>query len=111
MSVLPKVQDTGIRLTGVDPALGQGCSDEKVTEDAAAQGRPRRIVARFLLLAAASAAMYLLFFYSCDRLLPLLTSCTLIGALVVMGLALGFCLVYGACAGYLLELLGIRELE
>lgn len=71
----------------------------------------RRAAIRFALFATASAAMYLTFFGSIDQLFPLLTAGSLVGAAAVIGLALVFCLIHGACANYLLELLGIRELR
>lgn len=69
------------------------------------------LIVRFAILAGASVTMYTLFFGSIDRLSPVLTSGTPVGAGSVIGLALCFSLVYGCCAGCFLELLGLRELK
>jgi len=71
----------------------------------------RSKLARFLGFAIASALMYGVFFSSTDRLFPLLTAGTTISAVSVIALALTFSFIYGCCANYLLELLGLHELK
>ncbi len=69
------------------------------------------VLVRFLVFAVASALMYGIFFSFTDQLFPLLTAGTAAGAALVISLALAFSLMYGTCANYLLELLGLRELK
>ena len=71
----------------------------------------RPLLVRFLVFAIASGLMYGIFFSSTDQLFPLLTAGTSAGAALVISLALAFSFIYGTCANYLLELLGLRELK
>jgi hypothetical protein len=68
---------------------------------------PKTTLSRFALSAAGSVLLYALFFGNIDRLFPVLTSGTYLGAALVIALALTFSLTYGTCANYFLELLGM----
>ena len=71
----------------------------------------RSTVVRFVVFGVASILIYALFFGSVDQLFPVLTAGNMIGAGVVVALALCFSLIYGTFANYLLEVLGLRELK
>ena len=73
--------------------------------------RPSKNLLMLIGLGAASIALYAIFFAFIDDLSALLTSGSIGGAVLVIGLALTFSLVHGSFAHALLEILGIRELK
>jgi hypothetical protein len=73
--------------------------------------RPSSAVLGLIGFGVASVALYATFFIFIDPLSSLLTSGSIGGAMLVIGLALTFSLVHGSFAHALLEVIGIRELK
>jgi hypothetical protein len=73
--------------------------------------RPSRAVVGLIMFGAASVTLYGIFFAFIDDLSALLTSGSIGGAVLVIGLALTFSLIHGSFANALLEVLGIRALK
>ena len=73
--------------------------------------RPSKAVLGLIGFGAASVMLYAIFFAFIDDLSSLLTSGSIGGALLVIGLALTFSLVHGSFASALLDVLGIRALK